>query len=408
MTTNTNLSTSTGSASDSIIVGLFQDGDKANNALAELRQKGFAGNQIGAAFRSGYSRSASGAQSPAVEAGKYQAESNAYAGATSAGSLAGTQSTVPGGTGTPTADFDPATYPHRTEGSDYPVTGNTARRVHRDESWWDRVKSFFGDDDAERRTTDAAGTGTASANQAADRRNLATSSTSRGYGDRDYDFGYESTEFEGTLSQIGIAPDRARYLARELPEGGAIVTVRANGRTEEAQRILEDNDGTVRFEYDTSARLQPTTRAGSDVNTNTAGRDFESGNDRIQLFGEVLRVHTDRIDRGEVVVRKAVVTENQAVEVPVTREEFVIESVPVSGNQPAAGATFSGSEEIRIPLSEEQVRVEKQPVVREEVRVGKREVATTQTVEDQVRHEELRIDNQSDTGPENPNVRKTA
>ena len=68
-------------------------------------------------------------------------------------------------------------------------------------------------------------------------------------------------------------------------------------------------------------------------------------------------------------------TTTQTVEVPVTREELVVERVPVSGQVPATGATF-GSEEIRIPLSEERATVSKQAVVREEVRVGKKQVAT--------------------------------
>ena len=99
-----------------------------------------------------------------------------------------------------------------------------------------------------------------------------------------------------------------------------------------------------------------------------------SGLDRVQLFGEVLRVHKERISRGEVRVRKDVVTENQSIEVPVTREELVLERVGVPGNTPAPSAKIGNPQEIRVPLSEDKVRLEKQPVVREEVLVGKREV----------------------------------
>ena len=49
-----------------------------------------------------------------------------------------------------------------------------------------------------------------------------------------------------------------------------------------------------------------------------------------------------------------------------------------------------------MPLSEARVRVEKQPVVTEEVRVGKRQVQGSKQVSDQVRHEELRVDKQGD------------
>ena len=119
-----------------------------------------------------------------------------------------------------------------------------------------------------------------------------------------------------------------------------------------------------------------------------AGRRGE----RIQLFGEVLRVHKERINRGEVRVRKDVVTENQTIEVPVTREELVLERVAVSGNTPAPSANIGSGQEIRIPLSEDKVRLEKEPVLREEVSVGKREVQDVARVSGDVRREELRVD----------------
>jgi uncharacterized protein (TIGR02271 family) len=87
-----------------------------------------------------------------------------------------------------------------------------------------------------------------------------------------------------------------------------------------------------------------------------------------------------------------VVTENQTIEVPVTREELVLERVAVSGNTPAPSANIGRSQEIRIPLSEEKVRLEKEPVLREEVNVGKREVQDVTRVSGDVRREELRVD----------------
>jgi len=53
-----------------------------------------------------------------------------------------------------------------------------------------------------------------------------------------------------------------------------------------------------------------------------------------------------------------VVTENQTVEVPVTREELVIDRIPAQAGTPASEAIGS-NQEIRVPLSEEEVRVER-------------------------------------------------
>jgi uncharacterized protein (TIGR02271 family) len=107
-------------------------------------------------------------------------------------------------------------------------------------------------------------------------------------------------------------------------------------------------------------------------------------------------VHKERVLRGEARIHKDVVSEEQTIEVPVSREELVLERVPVSGNVPASGARIGSDQEIRVPLTEETVRLEKQPVVREEVIVGKREVENVATVGDTVRHEELNVDSDSE------------
>jgi uncharacterized protein (TIGR02271 family) len=73
----------------------------------------------------------------------------------------------------------------------------------------------------------------------------------------------------------------------------------------------------------------------------------------------------------------------------------VVERVPGDGGK-ATGQVGSGEEEIRIPLSEERVRVEKKPVVNEEVLVGKRQVQDTKRVSQEVKHEELRTETQGD------------
>lgn len=78
-----------------------------------------------------------------------------------------------------------------------------------------------------------------------------------------------------------------------------------------------------------------------------------------------------------------------------TREELVVERVPASG-EAAANGEIGDQNEIRVPLNEERVRVNKDTVVNEEVRVGKRAVQNTERVSDNVRHEELRVDKDAD------------
>jgi uncharacterized protein (TIGR02271 family) len=108
---------------------------------------------------------------------------------------------------------------------------------------------------------------------------------------------------------------------------------------------------------------------------------------RIEVREEELQAHKQLVEAGEVRVRKEVVTEHRTLEVPVQREEVVIERHAPTGVL---------VEEIRIPVSEEQVTVEKRPVVKEEVTVGKRVVQGTERVGGEVRKEEVRVEREGD------------
>ncbi len=111
----------------------------------------------------------------------------------------------------------------------------------------------------------------------------------------------------------------------------------------------------------------------------------------IRLHEERLNVSKERVQTGEVGVRKEVHTERRQVTVPVEREEVVIERRKVVGHVPA-GAIDARAEEIRIPVREEKVHVTKEAVVTEEVSVGKRKVTDQKTVTGDVRREELKVE----------------
>jgi uncharacterized protein (TIGR02271 family) len=77
-----------------------------------------------------------------------------------------------------------------------------------------------------------------------------------------------------------------------------------------------------------------------------------------------------------VEVRKEVHTKPKYLTVPVEREEVVIERRPVSGR--ASGGDIK-AEEIRIPVKEEKVQAEKEPVVKQEVNAAERKVQDAKT-----------------------------
>ena len=113
----------------------------------------------------------------------------------------------------------------------------------------------------------------------------------------------------------------------------------------------------------------------------------------IRLHEEHLKVNKEQVRAGEVDIRKEVHTEHKSVTVPVEREEVVIERRSVTGG--ATGGEIK-AEEIRIPVKEEKVNVSKETVVKEEVNVGKRKVQDTKTVSDDVRVEELKVEEKGD------------
>src|SRR5215475_8485344 len=132
----------------------------------------------------------------------------------------------------------------------------------------------------------------------------------------------------------------------------------------------------LRRDWETRHRDKPWDRA-----VNTLRDAWEC----VQLREEELVPHKQTVQAGEVGIRKEVITEQKTLDVPVKREEVVIERRPVARHP--SDRPITEGEDIRVPVREERVTVDKKPVVREEVRVGKRSVEETKHVSDTVRRE---------------------
>ncbi len=187
----------------------------------------------------------------------------------------------------------------------------------------------------------------------------------------------------GALIGLGIPEEEAHHYESEFKAGRTIVTVKdVDGRYDEAWSILQRNGG-----YN---RQHPLATASG----TSFGRDTTE-NQTMQLREEELHARKQPTQAGEVRVRKDVVTENKTLEVPVQREEVVIERHPASGRA-ASSSDLRPGEEIRIPVTEEQVHAEKEAVVKEEVKVGKRKVQDTEHVGGTVRKEQVHVEREGD------------
>jgi len=206
----------------------------------------------------------------------------------------------------------------------------------------------------------------------------------------------------GALIGAGIPEEEAHYYNTEFEAGRTIVTVKAEARAAEATTILRRHGATDMQTSGTAtgaACATTTTARGTTAASATTARPAAAhtagGAQRMQVVEEELHAQKRPVEAGEVTLRKEVHTEHKTVEVPVRREEVVIERHAPTGSGVAASDIRPG-EEIRVPVMEEQVTVQKTPVVKEEVSVGKRVVQDTERVTGEVRKEEVRVERTGD------------
>ena len=116
---------------------------------------------------------------------------------------------------------------------------------------------------------------------------------------------------------------------------------------------------------------------------------------RVQRSEEELRAGTREREAGAMKVRKRVRTDREQIEVPVKHEEVSVERVPVEG---AATEAQIGEDEVSVPVTEEEVVTEKRAVAKEEVRIRKDVVEDTEIVEEDVRREEVEVEDDTERG----------
>jgi len=136
--------------------------------------------------------------------------------------------------------------------------------------------------------------------------------------------------------------------------------------------------------------------AGDEGVSQSQGDDLADQDElRVQRSEEELRAGTREREAGSVKVRKRVRTDRERIEVPVKHEEVSVERVPVSGEATEAQI---GEDEVSVPVTEEEVVVDKRAVAKEEVRLRKDVVEGTEVVEEDVRREEIDVEDATEQG----------
>jgi len=95
------------------------------------------------------------------------------------------------------------------------------------------------------------------------------------------------------------------------------------------------------------------------------------------------------VQTGGVELSKEIIEEQRSVDIPVTREEIVIERRTLNNEQ--SDSPITDKETIRIPVSEERVVVDKYTVVTGEVSAHKNIIEDTKHIDETLKREEARI-----------------
>ncbi len=163
--------------------------------------------------------------------------------------------------------------------------------------------------------------------------------------------------------------------------GGTLVTVYDDRGL--ARPILTRYD--ARFEADGSIQ----TPSGSTTGTSAVASDERT----LKLREERLMVDKQTVKEGEVRLGKDVVTEQQSIDVPVTREEVHVTRRPVAEGEYVGDAGAIGEDEdISVPVMREEVSVDKRTVVTDEIGLEKRQIHETETVGGTVRKERAHLE----------------
>ena len=125
----------------------------------------------------------------------------------------------------------------------------------------------------------------------------------------------------------------------------------------------------------------------------------------VKLHEEQVKIGKRQVEAGGIRLRKVIRTETVSQPVELQREEIVVERVPASGEYKPGTEEFQ-KEDVFIPLRREEPVVQKEARLREEVKVSKQTQTERQTVSEQVRKEDVEVEQASmGTVPMPPGVR---
>lgn len=207
---------------------------------------------------------------------------------------------------------------------------------------------------------------------------------------------------KNVFEEMGFSNEEAEDFNRRIENGEIFLFA--------DDEVYDETNGAERIPGAGTSRSSSTEHAETPKMSRTERRRKLSGTDEesLLLHEEQLEVHKERIQTGEINVNKRIVEEQQHMDVPVERDDVVVERRPVADNgnpdDEIKREPYQVGDELHIPVIEERLVVTKKEVVTEEIVVTKRKINETEHISETVRREEVDIDDRD--LPPNGNTRK--
>lgn len=176
---------------------------------------------------------------------------------------------------------------------------------------------------------------------------------------------------------------------RDITASSDLDDTRYVERTDATVAASTDMDDDLRYRDRTDTTVAASADLGDTRRSTLTGDRDEI---RVPVVEEEVSADTVVREAGEVRVRKNVVTETQHISVPVSHEEVEVERVPVNREASAEDLAARGEETISVPLRAEEVEIHKRPVVKEEVHIRKRVETEQQEADTTVRRETVSVE----------------
>lgn len=199
----------------------------------------------------------------------------------------------------------------------------------------------------------------------------------------------------GTVDDLLADPAalKVRYLTIDLDQDIAGDERDRTIRVPIARARLDEHDRQILLDVPAStvASLRSASSFEPAAGRESASRPAAEEEARMTRAAEELRIGKRTVQAGEVDVTRRVETERVQEPVTLRGERVDVERRPVSGRTASEDAELT-AEEIRVPVMEEEAVVEKRPVVKEEVVITKHPTETRETIETDVRKEEIDVE----------------